>query len=100
MEDVGKYVVLKRESVTHTSLHSGGLSSFFPSSIITDAVVIRLQDVFAASALAAYGDAILTTMEVMGEIGMTIPSQLIEIADYFHTQALAARMLPKRKLPD
>lgn len=51
-----KYVVIKAEDLVPTD--SDGLYILKKSSILSDAVVIRTQDVFAAGGLSAYGHAI------------------------------------------
>jgi hypothetical protein len=76
---------------------------------IEDAVVIRRQDVFAASALFSYANSIRTATEIMeleragrgGERGPVdeVVDRLNEIADYFMRQAEEASKSAS-KIPD
>jgi len=68
---------------------------------ITDAVVIRRQDVFAPPALDAYANAMQTAIEVLtnGTPPSGTTQRLQDIADYFHDQAAKA-WSEQRKLPD
>lgn len=90
MEDA-KYVVFKRDEFEEWS---DGRYDFLPGRVC-DAVVIRRQDMFAASALDTYADSISVAISVMrlcrdGEVGEQV-KRLQGIADYFREQAYAAR---------
>lgn len=77
---------------------------------IDDAVVIRLQDVFAAPALYAYAASIRTAIEIMERARAAtgtpraeldgIVDRLNDIADYFMEQAVKAERSEKMKIPD
>jgi hypothetical protein len=95
----GKYVVIKTDDY-NTWIQVG---EWKPPTMVTDAVVIRLQDQFAASALTAYASSILTALEIMDDFGY--PSaharkHLTQVADFFFSKAEEARNWPGRKLPD
>ena len=68
---------------------------------ITDAVVLRKQDVFAPPALDAYANAILTVVEALKVTGSEpgLVPRLLKISDYFRAQAEDAYDM-QRKLPD
>lgn len=90
MEDA-KYVVFKRNEFESWS---DGRYDFLPGRVC-DAVVIRRQDMFAASALDTYADSISVAISVMrlcndGKVNGEA-RRLQQIADYFRAQADAAR---------
>jgi hypothetical protein len=97
MIDHDKYIVFKRTEFAEWLGQSGPTP---PD--LKDAVVIRLQDVFAYSALNAYGSAIMTTLEILDGQG-TLPKEnekyLRELADYFAGMADEARRI-RSKVPD
>lgn len=69
---------------------------------LTDAVVIRLQDVFAPPALDAYANSITVAIEMMQGLDDADPikvKRLREIASYFHEQARIS-WETERKVPD
>lgn len=93
-----KYVVYK----------VGDVKYLYP---IDDAVVIRHQDVFAASAFYAYANSIRTAVEIMEmRVGETkllgvdaraeVVGRLNGIADYFIDQAMKAEASERTKIPD
>ena len=68
---------------------------------IDDAVVIRLKDPFAATALFTYANTILSFMELFGKrLDEWEEGRLQEIADYFHNQAVQSQAITKKRLPD
>lgn len=109
-----KYVTLKRED--WVAFH-GALSVAFSSTPVRerpmtpapleDTVVIRKQDIFAASGLSAYAnamvavaDAIAAIPEVRGDSNHPLLERLEQVSDYFFEQAEEARHWPDRKVPD
>lgn len=105
-----KYVVLKRQDweqlLSDVHLDDGGPE---PGPPIEDAVVIRLQDLFAGPALHHYAASIRTVIDVFTSIGIDPPTawaapevtdRLITIADYFHECAVEADRLQTKKVPD
>lgn len=98
-----KYFVFKKEDwdkKIDDNLHDLVFDRAQP---IPDAVVIRLQDVFAPPALDAYANAILTAVEIMRADSAGYNSATVErlqrIAEYFQDQALIA-WDTQRKVPD
>jgi hypothetical protein len=71
---------------------------------VDDAVVIRLKDTYASSALHAYVNAILTVLDVMEAQGQTLDpevyQQQVDIADYFHQKAVASSEIKGKRMPD
>ena len=66
---------------------------------VDDAVVIRLKDPFAATALHTYCSAILTVLELM-ELDEDEHQRMLDIADYFHQQAVESSSIKGKRLPD
>ncbi len=93
-----KYVVVKRGDVQFAP--DGAMAFFHVDAILPDATVIRGQEIFASTALFSYANSILATIEVIEALGITPPSHLLVIADYFHRRGLAARSYPIHKIPD
>lgn len=101
-----KYIVFKREDWEQLQEESPECDS--EQFILEDAVVIRLQDIFAESALFAYAAAIRTSIEILEETLKdanrpdTDPmiERLTGIADYFMRQGEAASKHSHRKVPD
>lgn len=85
-----KYLVFKRKKF----IERHGTAKV--SEALTDAVVIRTRDRFAAPALQAYYDAISNTIEVLEELGIAVPPDLDEVRDYFFHAASAARTSPSQ----
>lgn len=97
-----KYVVFKRAD--WEALQQESPESDPEEFILEDAVVIRLQDIFAESALFAYAASIRTSCEIL-EATVTDPDpalldNLNEIADYFMSQGELASKGLHRKIPD
>jgi hypothetical protein len=70
---------------------------------VDDAVVIRLKDPFAATALFTYANTILSFMELMQSfqfIGQEEERRLSDIADYFMNRAVSSQALVRKRLPD
>lgn len=97
MED-NKYVVFKREDWDKAE---GQEDWPWWENLVTDAVVIRRQDIFSAPALDAYANSIRAALAVLEHDGgpSVISGQLQDIADYFSEQAAKA-WIEQRKLPD
>jgi hypothetical protein len=87
-----KYVVFKMEDY-----HLGG-------DPLDDAVVIRLKDPFAATALYTYCNTIMSFLELMDSIdGLVSPDdyqRLLNIADYFHGMGVESEAIKGKRLPD
>ena len=68
---------------------------------VDDAVVIRLKDPFAATALFTYANTIMSFLELMEE-DMTEEdhARMLDIADYFHQQACESQKIKGKRLPD
>jgi hypothetical protein len=109
-----KYVVVKREDARYYSMHE----HIPEGNWIKDAIVIRRQDAFAASALDTYCDSIMVTVHAMEQMLKDIPmddlsdealmhvnmlhvkiKRLRDIANYFGRQAEQSRADGGR-LPD
>lgn len=98
-----KYVVLKKEDFDRMlgKLELPGGSSIAEEAqahLVKDAVVIRRQDRFAASAFDTYSSQILGYLEIAEDMGIYDP-ELEALADFFADQAHLARQ-GERKLPD
>jgi hypothetical protein len=73
------------------------------SSLVEDAVVIRLKDPFASTALFTYASTILSFIEMMSDFGFLSEEdteRLVEIADYFHNQGVESAEIVGKRLPD
>lgn len=66
---------------------------------ISDAVVLRKQDVTVAPLLHTYASIILSFIEV-GALTDEQAEALLKIGDWAHEEALSAESHPHRKLPD
>lgn len=93
----GKYAVAKLEDAgvgylpePHLILMAGNL--------ISDCVVLRLSDRFAASAIRAYADAVINAIEVTRESGVEPPPDLLALADEMVSYAEDAEELRNRGL--
>jgi hypothetical protein len=93
-----KYVVFKR-SVWDKNFGSSGLAF-----AVDDAIVIRRQDRFAASALDTYADQIQAMVELSEDHGHPMPSamrdRMLSLSDFFRDQARMSRESTFRKFPD
>lgn len=103
--DKNKYTVIKTEEWKEIERLGYNDRKVHP---IHDAVVIRKQDVFAATALHQYADIIRSTVEIIRSLGLmyegeekdSIVGELMELADWFHEQAVEAEEYVGRKVPD
>jgi hypothetical protein len=89
-----KYFVFKADDYNHQE-HPRPLN---------DAVVIRLKDPFAPTALFTYCNTIMSFLELMEShvenFNEDDHQQLLDIADYFHQQACESEKIKGKKLPD
>lgn len=102
-EDQPKYVVFKTEELGEWRQRVGSRGSDVHSmpSPLDDAVVIRLKDPFAPTALYTYANTIMSLVELMEHwIDPMEHHRMIEIADYFHQQAVQSQTIKDKKLPD
>lgn len=70
---------------------------------VTDAVVIRLKDPFAVTALYTYANTIMSFVELLratDAITEEEGKQLVGIADYFHERATESQAITDKRLPD
>ena len=67
---------------------------------LDDAVVIRLQDLFAAGVLYTYAGAVQSAIEIMAAHNIPAPTDLTITRDHFFELASAAEAAPIKKLPD
>lgn len=100
-EDLGpKYLVYKKEEMTNWVVNNLAITQTIPAAL-DDAVVIRLKDPYAASALHAYTNAILTVLDLMGEeMDPDVYQQQLDVADYFHQKAVTSGDIKHKKMPD
>lgn len=71
--------------------------------VVEDAVVIRLKDPFAVTALFTYANTIMSFLELMGNnesISDEEHTRMLEIADYFHERATESQAIAGKRLPD
>jgi hypothetical protein len=103
-----KYVVIKKSDITQKMNYYSGNPNLrdgirvVMDMALSDAVVIRRQDVFAPPALDAYASGIAVALEVLTAAGhgeSEGAKHLRSVADYFHEQAQAS-WDTHRKLPD
>lgn len=93
-----KYVVFKREEFLEWTSNTTT-----PPPVLSDAVVIRTKDVFAAPALEMYANGILVAIHTARTSYTELPSRierLQAIADYFHSRATEAWERGDKVLPD
>jgi hypothetical protein len=70
---------------------------------VDDAVVIRLKDPFAATALHTYANTIMSFVELMqtvSALGKEEEQRLLDIADYFAEKGDESRKILDKRLPD
>jgi hypothetical protein len=69
---------------------------------LQDAVVIRLKDPFAATALFTYANTIMSFLELMPEetLSEVENDRMMDLADYFHGQAVESQKIKDKRLPD
>ena len=99
---MSKYFVCKGDAIKLNRIDDGSLvvsGTIPPDEQINDAVVIRLQDSFAPSALWCYANSVATTIEIMEQYGLTIPDSLDEVHAYFSMMAIRADERPRKKFP-
>ena len=97
MIDPHKYIVFNRQQFEQVMAHSGLAVRQLEE--LEDAVVIRLRDVFAATALSSYAHGILCSIEIAKSPRALDTDFLLELADYFAGQADEASRL-QNKVPD
>lgn len=91
-----KYIVFKMEDW----VNFGG-PEWMGAQPVDDAVVIRLKDSYASSALHAYTNAILTVLDIMGDdMDPEVYQRQLDIADYFHQKAVTSSEIKGKRLPD
>lgn len=99
-DDVPKYIVFKTEDWNRVR----GEQDWLVPMAVPDAVVIRLQDHFAATALFTYCNTIMGFLELLETHvegwDENDHQRLLDIADYFHEQACESQKLKNKKLPD
>lgn len=100
-----KYVVFKKEDFDNWADGTRGYhEDDLLRHVLDHSVVIRLQDVFAPSALHAYASSIQTAIEIVDNIvhladGEDVITRMSSIRDYFFEQAQKSEHM-KRKVPD
>jgi len=70
---------------------------------VDDAVVIRLKDPFAATALHTYANTIVSFVELMKSVSALSKEEeirLMDIADYFQEKGDESRQIADKRLPD
>lgn len=107
-----KYVVFKSEdwslfadAMGEDGVHQGGQFGIYITELsdrmLSDAEVIRHQDITAAPIFHHYASAIETILELAQQVGLNVnEADLRQVADHFHQAAVAAENHPHRKLPD
>ena len=97
-EEQPKYVVFKIEDFNQ-ALGEGTIGQC-PE--VDDAVVIRLKDPFAATALYTYCNTIMSFLELMPEefLSEQENQRMLDLADYFHGQAMESEKIKGKRLPD
>jgi hypothetical protein len=71
--------------------------------LVEDAVVIRLKDPFAVTALHSYANTIMSFVELLRtteHLSDDEEKRLIDICDYFHTKAMESQAIAGKRLPD
>jgi len=92
-----KYRVFKLEDWDRWQMEYKPPATPFP---LEDAVVIRLKDPFATTALYTYANTILSYLELTPDLDPEVHQRMMEIADYFHQQATISQEIKNRRLPD
>lgn len=99
-EDETKYFVYKADEMTSWVETNLTIAQTIPAAL-DDAVVVRLKDPFAATALFTYCNTIMSFLELLeGTISEEEHQTLLDIADYFHSQALESEKIKGKRLPD
>jgi hypothetical protein len=98
-----KYLVYKQEEMTNWVEGNLAIAQSIPAAL-DDAVVIRLKDPFASTALYTYCNTIMSFLELMDDRDATMTEgerqTLLDIADYFHGQAMDSEKIKGKRLPD
>jgi hypothetical protein len=71
--------------------------------VVDDAVVIRLKDPFAATALHTYASTILSFMDLMRNVSALSKEEerrLLSIVDYFQQKGDESALIKGKRLPD
>jgi len=98
-EEQAKYIVFKAEDYAHWMMDGRRIQGL--PEPLPDAVVIRLKDSYAMSALHAYANAILTVLDIMGDnMDPETYQQQLDICDYFHQKAVESGEMKGKRLPD
>jgi hypothetical protein len=103
--DDPKYIVFKADEFD--TFKKEGVwevtNAVYPQAV-DDAVVIRLKDPFASTALYTYCNTIMSFLELMDDRDVTMTEgerqTLLDIADYFHGQAMDSEKIKGKRLPD
>jgi hypothetical protein len=72
-------------------------------SLVDDAVVIRLKDPFAVTALYTYANTIMSFVELLRtteHLSQEEETSLMDIADYFHGKAVESEKITDKRIPD
>jgi len=105
VQDLGdKYIVLRNDRFAIIAptieFPSDDVKQMFLDAIVDDAVVIRLQDSFAADALFGYANSIQMAIKILDKAGLNeVTEGLKRTADYFAAKAEEALSVTT-KLPD
>jgi hypothetical protein len=99
-DEDAKYLVYKQEEMTNWVEGNLAIAQTIPAAL-DDAVVIRLKDPYASSALHAYANAILTVLDILdNNIDPDEYQQQVDIADYFSQKAMESAEIKNKRLPD
>jgi hypothetical protein len=101
-EERPKYLIFKQEEMTDWVESNLAIAQTIPAAL-DDAVVIRLKDPFAATALFTYCNTIMSFLELLESLEVISELEhqsLLDIADYFHSQALESEKIKGKRLPD
>lgn len=104
MSDNNKYMVFHAKDVERLAANDKSVRQLVDEQSLGDAVVIRKQDVFAASVLFQYANSVRTVSEILqaidedGFFNDDVES-LNSIADYFAGEAIDSAYMD-RKFPD
>ena len=100
IEEDAKYLVYKQEEMTNWVEGNLAIAQSIPAAL-DDAVVIRLKDPFAATALYTYCNTIMSFMELMEDTMTEEERQrMLDIADYFAAKAAESAKVVGKRLPD
>lgn len=95
-EEQPKYVVFKIED-----WKTFGGEEWMGAKPLDDAVVIRLKDPFAATALYTYCNTIMSFIELLDDtMSENDRQRMLDVADYFHGQAMESEKIKGKRLPD